>query len=141
MIVPDINVWLALAFDQHQNYISARAWFDGLPGESRCYFCRYTQLGFLRLSTNPRANPFQTQTLRQAWTLYDNTLLDPRIAYAAEPDGLDGFWRRWTQFGTFSHNVWNDAYLAAFAIAGGFEIVTFDRGFAQYKSLRQTILS
>jgi predicted nucleic acid-binding protein len=38
-------------------------------------------------------------------------------------------------------NVWNDAYIAAFAIAGGCEIVTFDQGFKQFPGLSCTILS
>ena len=137
----DINVWIALAFNQHQNYNSARTWFDGLPGERRCYFCRFTQLGFLRLSTNPKANPLQTQTLNQAWAVYDETLLDPRVGFLAEPEGLEGPWRQWSQLGTYSHHVWNDAYLAAFALAGGCEVVTFDKGFGQFPGLSCTIIS
>ncbi len=141
MILPDINVWLALVFVQHRCHVSARAWFDRLAVESRCYFCRYTQLGFLRLSTNPKANPLQTQTLSQAWTIYDKTCLDPRIGFASEPEGVEGLWRQWTQLSSYSPNVWNDAYLAAFAETGNFELVTFDKGFVQYVGLRVTILS
>lgn len=136
----DINVWMAMAFDQHQNHNSARTWFDGLPKESRCYYCRYTQMGFLRLSTNARANPLQTQTMLQAWKIYDNTMLDPRIGFAQEPEGLESHWRPWTQLGTFSHRRWNDAYLAAFATAGGYEVVTFDRGFTQFSGVSITLL-
>jgi predicted nucleic acid-binding protein len=40
-----------------------------------------------------------------------------------------------------STNVWSDGYLAAFAQAADLEVVTFDKGFAQYTDLRQTILS
>lgn len=141
MYLLDINVWIAMAFDQHQNYNSARAWFDGLPGESRCYFCRYTQMGFLRLSTNPRANPLQSQTLSQAWAIYDQTMLDSRIGFTQEPAGLESQWRPLTQLGTFSHNFWNDAYLAAFATAAGLQVVTFDIGFRQFSGFNGTILS
>jgi predicted nucleic acid-binding protein len=42
---------------------------------------------------------------------------------------------------TFSPKVWNDAYLAAFAKAANFELVTLDRGFAQYQHVRSKILS
>jgi predicted nucleic acid-binding protein len=37
--------------------------------------------------------------------------------------------------------VWNDAYLAAFAKAGKYEVVTFDKAFAQFPGIRYTILS
>jgi uncharacterized protein len=89
MYLPDINVWLALNFSQHIHHKPARSWFSALLEDRRCYFCRFTQLGFLRLSTNPKANPLQTQTMKQAWTVYDETLLDPRIGFLAEPEVLE----------------------------------------------------
>ena len=54
MQLPDINVWLALAFDSHIHHPDAKKWFDGLADDAICYFCRLTQLGFLRLATNPK---------------------------------------------------------------------------------------
>jgi predicted nucleic acid-binding protein len=39
-----------------------------------------------------------------------------------------------------STHVWNDAYLAAFAMAGNYEIATFDRGFAQFNLGQLTLL-
>jgi uncharacterized protein len=133
-------VWLALSFSQHKHHDSARLWFNGLLDSRLCYFCRFTQQGFLRLSTNPKANPFQTQTMSQAWAVYDTALLDPRIAFASEPGGLEIHWRERSRMRAFSHNVWSDAYLAAFADAGGYEVVTFDQGFAQFSNLSVTIL-
>jgi predicted nucleic acid-binding protein len=53
MRLPDINGWLALTFDSHTHHPAAKAWFDGLPTDAVCFFCRLTQIGFLRLSTNP----------------------------------------------------------------------------------------
>lgn len=119
MHLPDINFWLALAFDQHMHHAAALAWSNALPAGSRLGFCRYTQLGFLRLSTNPKANPHQTQVLTNAWLIYDGLRGDARIGYLLEPDGVDPLWRQFTQGRSFAHHVWNDAYLAAFAIAGG----------------------
>ena len=49
--------------------------------------------------------------------------------------------RFFTRRRTFSPKVWNDAYLAAFAKASGFDVVTFDKGLAQFKGVRCTILS
>ena len=98
-------------------------------------------MGFLRLATNPRANPRQTLTFSQAWQVYDNFLLDPRIGFANEPSGLDATWRTLTQTRGFSPHVWNDAYLAGFAAAGGYEVVTFDAGFSQYPGVRLSLLT
>jgi predicted nucleic acid-binding protein len=97
-------------------------------------------MGFLRLATNPKANPLQTQTMGQAWQIYDQTMLDARIGFCPEPEGLESHWRQLSQPGTFSHKHWNDAYLAAFAQAGGYELVSFDKGFARYQGLTYTLL-
>jgi predicted nucleic acid-binding protein len=52
--LPDVNVWLALAFDEHEHHSAAEDWFEDV-GEAACSFCRLSQQGFLRLATNPKA--------------------------------------------------------------------------------------
>jgi hypothetical protein len=42
MLLPDVNVWLALTFDSHVHHPAAKTWFDGLADEV-CFFCRLTQ--------------------------------------------------------------------------------------------------
>ena len=66
---------------------------------------------------------------------------DPRIAFAQEPPLTETAWRNYAHGLGFSPNVWSDAYLAAFAVAGGYEVVTFDRGFAKFADLKVTILA
>ncbi len=88
MFLPDINLWLALAFESHVHHAAARAWFEGSAGEG-CSFCRMTQQGFLRLATNPRAFGAEAVALADAWLLYDAFLGDPRISFAAEPAGVE----------------------------------------------------
>jgi uncharacterized protein len=73
--------------------------------------------------------------------MYDALLVDPRISFAGEPPGVELLWRGYTQHGSFSPNLWNDAYLAAFARAAGYELVTFDKGFSRYTDVKCTILS
>jgi predicted nucleic acid-binding protein len=73
--------------------------------------------------------------------LYDQLFGDPRVVFAEEPANLEAHWRDYTQRRSFSPKVWNDAYLAAFAKAAGFEVVSFDKGLAHYKGLKCTILS
>lgn len=138
--LPDINFWLALCFSGHTGNVAATAWFDALSTDDRCDFCRYTQMGFLRLSTNPKVNPRQTCTMSQAWQVYDTTRTDSRVGWADEPAGVEAGWRGFTQGGTFSPNVWNDAFLAAFAVAGGYTLVTFDAGFRRYAGLNLVLL-
>jgi predicted nucleic acid-binding protein len=73
--------------------------------------------------------------------MYDGFIADPRVVFSEEPEDLELFWREYTRRRTFSHKVWNDAYLAAFTKAASWELVAFDKGFRQFKNLRCTILS
>jgi hypothetical protein len=140
MHLPDVNVWLALAFDSHQHHKPAVEWFSTADVES-CCFCRFSQLAFLRLATTPGVMMDQALTLKEAWLAYDALYNDPRVVFADEPDDLEPLWRGYTQHNMFSPKVWNDAYLAAFAQAADIELVTFDKGFVQYRNADVTILS
>jgi toxin-antitoxin system PIN domain toxin len=139
MLLPDVNVWLALVFNAHVHHPSALAWFNSLSGDT-CCFCRLTQMGFLRLANNPRVFPLDAVPVSGAWQLYDTTMGDPRVAFAAEPAGFEAMWRQFTHGQQFSPKLWNDSYLAAFAQIGAYEIVTFDHGFSQYTGLAVTFL-
>ena len=113
MFLPDINVWLALAFRFHSHHAPANNWYEG--SSEPCCFCRFTQQGFLRLASNPAALKEEAVSLRDAWRLYDTILSDPRVVFAEEPAGMEMHWRKLTQRRSFSPKVWGDAYLAAFA--------------------------
>ena len=139
MLLLDVNVWVALTFDTHPNHPSAKTWFDPLAGQL-CHFCRMTQQGFLRLASNRKAIGPNALTLDEAWAAYDALLGDPRVAFASEPVGLEAHWRSFAKGNTLSPHVWNDAYLAAFALASNLEVITFDRGFAKFAAVRSTIL-
>jgi toxin-antitoxin system PIN domain toxin len=140
MHLPDINFWLALAFASHNHHARAAEWFAGVPAGA-CAICRLTQQGFLRLATTPKVLARRPVTLIEAWRLYDRLFADPHVVFAEEPANLETHWRHYTQRRSFSPKVWNDAYLAAFARAASFEVVSFDTGLAQYKGVPCTILS
>ena len=131
MFLPDVNVWLALGFDGHLHHPAAKSWFDGLSSE-RCLFCRLTQQGFLRLATNPSVFGRDAVTLAAAWDLFDQLMQDPRVAFSQEPVGVESHWRSFTQTLSFSPQVWNDAYLSAFALSQQLEVVTFDKAVSQF---------
>lgn len=127
-----------MTFDSHVHHPAAKRWFDGLADVS-IRFCRMTQQGFLRLATNSKVVGSHALSMPVAWQACDLYLGDSRIDWADEPSEVKSGWRVFTQGGTFSPNVWNDAYLAAFAMAGGDELVSFDKGFAQFSGLNCTI--
>lgn len=140
MLLPDVNVWLALTFDSHVHHPAAKLWFDALSGEL-CFFCRTTQQGFLRLATNVKVFGQSALTLRQAWEKYDLLQSDAFVSYIDEPPGIEPFWRSYTNRQSYSPKVWIDGYLAAFARAANFELITFDRAFSQFQDTRYRILS
>lgn len=139
MYLPDINVWLALAFEVHFHHNSAREWFEEQESEGSL-FCRITQTGFLRLSTNASVFNQDSLTLSEAWSCYDSLLSDYRIEYSQEPLGMEHLWREYTMKKQYSSKVWNDAYLAAFARAGELSLVTFDKDFTGFKDLDLILL-
>jgi len=73
--------------------------------------------------------------------MYDKFLASDRVIMLEEPPGLEGIWRNLTERPTASSKMWADAYLAAFAIAGGHTLVTTDKGFRQYAKLKVIVLS
>ncbi len=50
--LPDVNIWIALAAEGHVHHAPAREWFTAQADVSVA-FCRITQMGLLRLLTNP----------------------------------------------------------------------------------------
>jgi uncharacterized protein len=129
-LFPDINVWVALAYDRHIHHVAARKWFDALAPSARLFFCRLTQLGFLRLLSSPAVMaPDEAKSQQDAWKIYDHWLEDDRVEFLEEPSGIDAHFRALTQSAQASPKDWADSYLAAFAHASRLTLVTFDRGF------------
>jgi len=129
---PDVNVWVALAYEGHQHHASATAWFAKL-NEEAVYFCRFTQLGLLRLLTHPSVMRAEVRSRTEAWLTYDAFLRDERISFHPEgdPEQIESTFRRLTSSGRSLSQQWPDAYLAAFAHVSGLTLVTFDRGLRQ----------
>jgi hypothetical protein len=138
--LPDVNVWVALAVAEHVHHRSARLWFDAIQDDS-IVFCRVTQMGFLRLLTNPRVMAADALTPSRAWRVLDAFYADSRILLAPEPPGLEPSWRALTKPRTPGANFWTDAYLAAFASAAGHTLVTFDKGFRGFDRLKLRLLA
>jgi toxin-antitoxin system PIN domain toxin len=144
LILLDSSARIALALSPHAHHLVARKWFEAVIDPHSVYFCRPTQLASLRLITTDAVlapyglRPLSTQ---QAWSVYDAFLADDRIDFQArEPEGLEIQWRRYTERKTSSPKLWMDAYLAAFAQAGGYRMVTTDAAFRQFDGLDLVLL-
>jgi toxin-antitoxin system PIN domain toxin len=141
----DANVWLALALSRHMHHDAARAWLDTIDDPGTIHFCRATQQSLLRLLTNRTvlgAYGNAPLTNAEAWSAYAALLADDRIMMTtAEPSGLEDKWRTFAVRQSASPKVWTDAYLAAFAFSGGFELVTTDTDFKQYHGINLRLLT
>jgi toxin-antitoxin system PIN domain toxin len=143
MMLADSNVWLALALSKHVFHGLARDWLAGRK-PSQAVFCRSTQQSFLRLlTTRAVLAPYGIPPLsnKAAWSAYEGFLADERIAWAEEPRGLESHWKKLAGTAKASPKLWMDAYLAAFALAGGYQLVTTDKAFKQFKGLDLVVLS
>lgn len=125
---PDLNVWIALSVKRHVHNDPAARWLDRVRLEDRLIFARYTQLGFLRLLTNPRVSERPMNT-GDAWDMFDRWLSDPRVEFYPEPRSVDTALRQVTApFSDQPASKWiGDCYLLAFARETDTTLVTFDQ--------------
>ena len=130
----DVNVWLALSTSEHPHHHSAQTYWRDASAE-RLAFCRVTVLAFLRLITHATVMGGQPLSAQEAWTAYEAWAQDDAVFVAHEPEGCDHFLADWTRRGAISSRLWTDGYLAAFAKASGFRLVTFDRDFTRFDGL------
>ena len=138
--LPDVNVWIALAVIEHEQHLPAVSWFEATEGHDLA-FCRVTQMGFLRLLTNPHVMNGDPLTPEAAWQRLDLVYRDVSPVFASEPQELEKIWRSVTAVPRGGRNLWTDAYLAAFAQTTGFTLVTFDQGVARFRKTAVRILA
>jgi len=126
----DINVWLALSSRDHRHFETAWAWYKRLPPRTSLLFCRFTQLGLLRLLTTRAAMGQGTLAQAQAWQAYDRWIEFGGAEFAEEKAGIELRFRNHSNSSEVSPKEWADAYMAAFSEAAGITLVTFDRALA-----------
>jgi len=120
----DVNLLLALAWPNHQFHTRARHWF----GErTDCWHtCALTQLGFVRLSSNP-AFTEHAKTPLEATLLLSAMTRHPEHRFVAELDPLVGEPFAQVASRLMGHQQVTDAYLVVLARRHGLQLVTFDR--------------
>lgn len=135
MLLADTKIWLALAISKHQFHAAARTWISGVKTTQKVAFCRATQQSFLRLlTTHAVMAPYGIPPLtnQEAWDAYKEFLSDPRITWVSEPKGMNAAWKQFAARPISSPKLWMDAYLAAFALSRGDQLVTTDKAFSQF---------
>jgi toxin-antitoxin system PIN domain toxin len=130
----DASVWLPLSAPDHVHYERVRRYWDEESAEE-LLFCRLTALALLRHLTNPKILGPASIDGPSAWQALRTWLSEPRVSLSMEPSGLEA------RLDTLSGELdlrgghWTDAYLASFAVAGGYRLVTFDRDFHKFSDL------
>lgn len=132
--LPDVNVWLALGVPDHPHHPRARRyWLEDSADELA--FCRVTSLAFLRLLTQPAVMGDEPLTVARSWRAYLAFRVLPEVFLAPEPAGCEALLETWALSDQAAARLYTDAYLAAFAVAGAFRLVTFDRDFDRFEGL------
>ena len=116
----DTNVLLALAWPNHQHHAEAHGWFAS-QAKKGWATCAFTQLGFIRLSSNPAytanaVSPQDAATLLQQWTKLKGHRFWPSPAADAP-----AIYSR-----AIGHQQVNDAWLVEVARHNAGHLVTLD---------------
>lgn len=122
----DVNVLLALAWPNHQFHAVARHWLQKTGRNQGWSTCAVTELGFIRLSSNPVYTPYAKRPMEAVRLLTDLTTLPGHkfvgalVSASSEPflsiaSKLHG------------HRQTTDAYLVALATVSSLRLATFDR--------------
>lgn len=98
-------------------------------------------LGFLRLLTQPKVMHADVCTPEQASDRYLSLLALPEVEMTPEPPSCEEVFLHFVRQPWFTPRLWTDAYLAAFAVSGGFRLVTFDADFARFGELQRLHLA
>ncbi len=106
----------------------------GFPGRrtTAFFFCRFTQLGLLRLLATSAVMGKDVRTIGEAWKVYDRWLEDSRVGIRQKGFELDVAFRAATRSVSrlSSPKALGDCYLLAVSQVADATLVTFDRGLA-----------
>ncbi len=134
----DTNVLLALAWPNHQHHAKAHAWFAA-HAKRGWATCAFTQLGFVRLSSNPAysrdaVSPQDAAALLQQWTQHKSHRF--WNSPAAESPAI--------YLRALGHQQVNDAWLVEVARKNKGRLVTLDTHLSAHaleENLVETIAS
>ncbi len=142
-ILADVNVWLAVLVAEHPHHEAATLWWRTtvIPNRHRVAFCRFTQIGLLRLLSSERVMGPSRMDHLLAWETVRAVVAQEHVSVQGEPAGIEQHLADFCGRHGASPGFWTDAYLAAFALAGGNRFATFDRGFRRFKGLDLILLT
>jgi len=131
----DVNVLIAASIVEHPHHMAATEWIVSIETPDQVLFCRETEKSLLRLLTQLKTSTSDALSNTEAIEVYRQWREQPGVAFQAESKAIDEIWPVLAENSFPSPKQWMDAYLAAFAISGGYQLVSFDKGFNQFESL------
>lgn len=126
----DVNVLVALIWERHLHHAAARRWFAELvdrPG-GRLATCAATQIGFVRVSSNPVVLD-DAVSVREATAVLSALVEHPAHRFVPDEAGYVGN-PLVPHDRLVGHRQVTDAHLIGVARASGVVVATFDRGMA-----------
>jgi toxin-antitoxin system PIN domain toxin len=138
MFLLDVNVVLAAHRGDHPDHAVVRPWFDQLIADDEPFTVPVlVWTSFLRLVTNRRI--FEVPSPRaDAFAFIDATIAQPHHLLAAPGPRHLVILRELCDEADASGDLIPDAVLAALAVEHHCEVVTLDRDFARFTSVRHT---
>ena len=133
LLLADVNVLLALAWPNHQFHAAAVRAIE--TKRSRWATCALTQLGFIRLSSNPAVIP-GAKSPAECAALLEAMVSDPLHVYF---DRLPSVTGSMSFRGLLGHNQVTDAYLLHVAGRHHAVLLTFDRRLASLAAAGQRV--
>ena len=124
----DVNALLALAWPNHQFHAEVLARLEHRP-VPRWATCALTQLGFVRLSANPKIVGVR-KTPAEAVSLLADLVRDQQHVYLENLPALPATANVFRHL--LGHQQVTDAYLVGVAQAGGATLLTLDRRLVQH---------
>lgn len=136
MIIPDVNVLVYAARPDADRHTEYRAWLTSvMRGSEPVALSELILSAVVRVLTHPRV--FDPPTLLPDALAYVDALRDQPRAVALRP--AERHWELFNelcQSGNVQGNLVADAYHAALALEAGAELITTDRDFARFPTLR-----
>jgi toxin-antitoxin system PIN domain toxin len=119
----DVNVLMALLWENHEHHQVARIWFRGITDFATC---PVAQLGFARISSHPALG--YSMSPDQAFSVLRTFLADSRHRFVSDDLSCEDRVLR-TDLMAGANQV-TDHYLVALARKHGFALATFDESLA-----------
>lgn len=141
MLVLDVNVVLAVHRGDHPHHEPLRRWFDEMIGLGDQFSVpSLVWASFLRIATNRRV--FSVPTPRaEAFAFVDAVCAQPQHVLTSPGPRHLALLARVCAEGEAVGDLVPDAVLAAVATEYGAEVVTLDRDFARFPSVRHRLLT